>query len=324
MKKPLTAQQERDMIRNKVGHYAADEPPIRYWMDTGEEELHAVLGSRKKGIPYGKLIEIFGNESNGKSVLAIDLGAQGQSEGAEVAVIDFESSWDPDWARVRGLDPDKVVLFEPYIGKFKRKKKKVLEKLNQKDEDDEEGEEGGGKERLSTAEELCEEFERWVEYKHRQNPKGKIVAIFDSVAAMLVDVEAAGGITDQNMRTNYGLPAFLSKILRRWIAMARNNNALLIFVNQVRTKPTMFGNPEQSVGGKALRFYCHIRAEVRRSGSKGGVMKKNGKQIGIKGIIYNVKNKSGGGSIEREQCGFKFFWSGHSKFVKPSEIKEKT
>lgn len=314
MKKPLTASEERDMVRNKVGHYAIDPPKVRYWMDTGEPELHQVLGSRTKGIPYGKLIEIFGNESQGKTVLALDLAAQAQSEGAVVAVVDFESSWDPDWARTRGLNPSKVVLFEPYIGKFKRKKKKGEKRV----EDDEEG--GAGKMRLCSAEELCEEFEKWVEYKHQQNPRQKICGVFDSIAAMLVDVEAQAGITEQNMRSNYGLPSFLSKLLRRWIAMARNNHALLIFVNQVRTKPTMFGNPEQSVGGKALRFYCHVRAELRRTG--GGLIKQNGKQIGIKGVIYNVKNKAGGGSMEKLRCGFKFYWDGRSKFVPASEIKE--
>ena len=293
-----TSEDEVEYVRGGLEHYSTEGEHTQYWMDTGEPRLHSVLGSEAKGIPYGKIFEIFGPESQGKTTLALDLLASAQVEGAECAWIDLESSWDPDYAASRGVDTEKVRLFQPYIGTFGKSKEQ----------------------RLITAEELLEEVEAWMELKHRKNPDGKIFAGLDSLAALLTEVEASGGIADQNMRTNFALPTFLSKLLRRWVAYMRVYNVMLILINQVRTKPNVYGDPEDSPGGKALRLYCHIRVKIRRSA--GGQVKKNGKQIGIKGVITNIKNKAGGGSIEKLKIGYKIYFDGSAKFIEAEEVKE--
>jgi len=299
-KRELSAQEEIDMLRGKLYHYSTEAShPIKYWLDTEEPLLHLVMGSPTLGIPYGKIIEVFGNNSQGKTVLVLDLAACAQKDGAVVAWVDLESSWDAKWVTTRGLDPDKVRLFEPYIGTFGKNSKQ---------------------QRLIAAEQLFEEVERWLAYKHKQDPKQKIFVAFDSVAGILTDVEAMGGITDQNMRTNMALPSFLSKLLRRWVALARTYNAMMIFINQLRTGPVMFGNPDKTPGGKAMGFYCAVRVEVKRK--KGGFITKGTKRLGIKGIIYNVKNKAGEGSQERETVGFKFFWDGRTKFIPATDITD--
>ena len=301
-KRVRTEQEEVEAIRSKLDHYSTEDERggVKFWMDTGEPFLHRVLGSPTLGLPYGRLYELSGSESQGKTVLALDLLAQAQQEGAKTAWVDFESSWDPRWAGTRGIDVSKLAVVQPYIGKF-GKKSKV--------------------ERLSTAEEICEEVENWIVKKHKDNSDSRIYVGFDSVAAMLVDAEAEAGVTDQNMRSSMALATFLSKILRRWVALARTCNAMLFFINQTREKPMAFGNPTYTPGGRALKFYCSVRAEMRRK-SGGQLRSKNGKISGIKGVITNLKNKAGEGSLEKERCGFRIFWDGRSEFVPIEEISE--
>lgn len=299
-KQELTAQEEVALVRKKLGHYSTEsDNPINHWLDTEEPLLHLVMGSPTKGLPYGKIYEVYGNNSQGKTILALDLAACAQADGATVAWVDLESSWDRKWARTRGLKTKKVALFETYIGKFGKSKQQ----------------------RLAAAEEVFEEVETWMAMKHKQNPSGKIFVAFDSVAGILVDTEASAGITDQNMRTNMALSVFLSKLLRRWVALARTYKVMMVFINQVRTSPVMFGNPEKPTGGKALGFYSAVRVEVKRKG--GGLIKKSGKTLGIKGVIRNIKNKSGEGCIEREVVGFRFFKDGRTTFMPADEANEK-
>ena len=122
------------------------------------------------------------------------------------------------------------------------------------------------------------------------------------------------------MRTQMALPQFLGKLLRRWTGLFESYNVLGVFINQVRIAPGVaFGNPEYTPGGKALKFYCHIRSIVRRT--KGGRLMKSGKIVGLKGIITNLKNKAGG--VEGSRCGYKIYFDGKrsTKWVDAAMLK---
>jgi recombination protein RecA len=293
------AQLELERIRKKLGHLTLKKP-IKYWLDTGSPKLNGVLGSEKRGIPYGKIIELFGWESHGKTLLALLLAALGQGDDAEVGWADFENSFDEPWAKIQGLDPREVTLFRPEVGLF-----------------------GGDKTpRLSTAQETCEEIEMWLARRALKKPEGKRVVIVDSVTGMLVDDEAEAGLTNQNMRTKVALAAYLSSMLRRWTGLALVYNVIFVFINQIRMSPGAWGNPETTTGGNALRYYASIRCKVRR-GPKGGKLIQAGKMVGMKGIIQNIKNKAGGGSVEGMSCGFKAkFLEDNWSFMSAESIKK--
>lgn len=297
------AQKEVESIRKKLKHVTFHRE-VKDWLNTGSLLLNGALGSKEKGVPYGKMVELFGPESQGKTLIATLLAGLAQGDGADVGWVDLENSFDNRWANRQGLDAERVALFQVQVGKFGKERE----------------------ERLQTAQELLEEVEYWMALKQKQNPKAKICVVVDSVAALLVEEEAEAGLTHQNMRTNAALSQFLSKMLRRWVALALNRNALIIFINQVRTNPgQMFGNPETTPGGKALKLYASIRCRVRRV--KNGRLLKNGKIIGLKSIIQNVKNKAGEGSIEGADCGFKCFFrhdkdSAQWKFLPVAALKK--
>lgn len=293
--RPLSPEDELALIRRKLKHFTTDKP-VKYWLDVGSPRLHSVLGSPKMGIPYGKIFEISGMESQGKTALVMKLAGFAQRDGAKVAWIDLENSWDEDWAKTLGLDPTEVYLFKPQIGTF-----------------------GGEKEeRLQTAEELLEEIEEWWRRRSADNPDGRLFVGVDSIAAMLTEEEAAGGIQDQNMRTKVSLASFMSRLMRRWVAMAASYNIMMFCVNQLRVAPGQWGNPEYTVGGNALKLYASIRVRMRRKSKK---ILKGGKAVGIKGIISNWKNKAGGGSKEQLRIGYKLYYEGKIKYVDADEIK---
>src|SRR5690242_11459854 len=103
-------------IRKKMKHFEVQKEP-ECWLQPKYRELSAVLGDPKRGIPYGKIYEICGKFSGGKTALVLELAAEAQMDGAEVAWMDHEISWDARWARIRGLDPDRVALFQPTVVK---------------------------------------------------------------------------------------------------------------------------------------------------------------------------------------------------------------
>lgn len=298
-------------IRTKLKHYSTEWTP-EHFLDTGFPELNAVLGHRDKGIPYGKMVEIAGLQSHGKTALVLDLATLAQVDGAQVVWLDLENSWEDEWAAKRGLDPTKIFVLNPYVGKFRKKKKKGDDSIN---------EDSGSTKlelRLSTAQELCEEVEAVLMDLHEKDPDTKIFLGVDSVTAFLTEEEAAAGLTDQNMRTAMSLPIFLGKLLRRWVGLAQSYNVLMFFINQIRLAPIAFGNPERTTGGSALKFYCHVRASMRRA-KKGGKMLRQGHQIGIKGTLTNTKNKAGG--VEGDKCGYKIYFGKPSKFLAASEVE---
>lgn len=271
-------------IQTKLGYYNAN-LTVKHWLDTGSSRLNGTLGSLEKGLAYGKMIELFGKPSQGKTLLALLLLAMAQADGAECGWMDFENSWDDEWSRKHDIDPEKVTVFRPEL---------VQDKASSEP-------------RLKTAQELCAEVEAWMKIKHKKNPEGKIYIGLDSITGMLVEDEAEAGLMDQNMRTKVSLATYLSGMLRRWCALCLVYNAMVVFINQTRTSPGIrFGNPEYTTGGNALPFYCSVRAKVRRV--KNGRLMAKGRVIGLKGVIQNFKNKAGAGSVENESCGFKAYF----------------
>lgn len=293
----LTPDEEIAAIRKKLKHFTT-EKTVKYWLDTGDTLFHSVFGSETEGIPYGKMFELSGFESQGKTAQMLKLAGIAQRDGAKVAWVDLERSWDPDWAGKLGLDPKDVYLFQPEIGIFGNEKE----------------------ERVATAEELLTELEEWVKRMGKLYPQGRLFICVDSIAAMLTEEEAAAGIQEQNMRTKVSLAGFLSQLLRRWVALVANYNIMLVFINQLRTAPGAWGNPEYTPGGNAVKLYSSVRVRLRRKSDR---LLKAGQAIGMKGTMVNWKNKAGGGSREGLRCGYKLYYDGRIKYVDADDVKVK-
>jgi recombination protein RecA len=291
----LTPEQEIALIKKKLKIFTTAKP-VKYWLDTGNPLLNGVFGSRENGIPYGKIFEISGNESNGKTAQMLKIMAMAQKDGAKVGLIDLEDSWDAEWARALGVNPEEVYIFRAEIGIIGDEKE----------------------ERITTGQEIFAVAQKWMANMSEKYPGGRIVLGIDSVAAILTEEEEAAGIQEQNMRTLVSTSAFLSRLLRRWVAIAANRNAMMIFINQIRMTPGGWGNPETTPGGRALKHYAAIRVRMSRKGKK---ILKQGKPVGIKGTMSNWKNKAGGGSREGLQAGYKIYFKGKIKIVEAEEIK---
>lgn len=209
---------------------------------TGSLTLDAALGIG--GYPKGRIIEIYGPESSGKTTLTLHAIAECQKQGGKAAFIDAEHAIDPVYAKNLGVDVDELILSQP----------------------------DSGEQALEIAEMLVR--------------SGVIeLVVIDSVAALVPQVELDGEMSDQNM----GLQArLMSKALRKLSGIMNKTNCTVIFINQLREKiGVMFGNPETTTGGRALKFYSSVRIEIRRSEQ----IKQNGEVIGNKANIKVVKNK---------------------------------
>jgi recombination protein RecA len=287
------------MIRSKLGHYTTAAVPS-YFLDTTYPDFNSVIGG-PTGIPFGYLIELSGIESAGKTTLALDLLAEAQEQKAEGVWVDVENSLTRKWAARRGVDVDNLCWIWPYLGRFGKKGTKEWKRK-----------------RLINAEEMCEEAEAYI--KARYVPGKRFFMVVDSVTALLTREEAETGISKANMRSKLSLPTFLGRLLRRWVGFAHSTNTTIIFINQIRINPNqLFGNPEYTPGGKALKFYCHVRVGARRV--KDGRLMHSGEQVGIKGYLTNAKNKAGG--VERLQIGYKIsFKSGETEFMPVSLVKK--
>ena len=196
------------------------------------------------GYPKGRIIEIYGPESSGKTTLTLHAIAEVQKQGGTAAFIDAEHAIDPVYAKNLGVNIDELILSQP-----------------------DSGEQG-----LEIAETLVR--------------SGAIdLVVVDSVAALVPQVELDGEMADQQM----GLQArLMSKALRKLSGVMNKTDCTIIFINQLREKiGVMFGNPETTTGGRALKFYSSVRVEIRRSEAI-----KNGTEIvGNKVNIKVVKNK---------------------------------
>ena len=223
----------------KLGDRAAVDVAV---IPTGSLTLDMALGIG--GYPKGRIIEIYGPESSGKTTLTLHAIAEVQKQGGTAAFIDAEHAIDPVYAKNLGVNIDELILSQP-----------------------DSGEQG-----LEIAETLVRSGAiDWV--------------VVDSVAALVPQVELDGEMADQQM----GLQArLMSKALRKLSGVMNKTDCTIIFINQLREKiGVMFGNPETTTGGRALKFYSSVRVEIRRS----EVIKNGTEIVGNKVNIKVVKNK---------------------------------
>ncbi len=211
-------------------------------ISTGSISLDLALGG--KGIPRGRIIEIFGPESSGKTTLALTVAAQSQKTGGVAAVIDAEHAMDPSWARRIGVNIDDLLVSQPDSGE--------------------------------QALEICELLVR---------SNAVDVIIVDSVAALIPRAEIEGEMGDAVM----GLQArLMSQAMRKLTGIIARSNCTVIFINQIREKiGVMFGSPETTPGGRALKFYASVRIDIRRTGT----LKEGDVAVGNRVRTRIVKNK---------------------------------
>ena len=209
---------------------------------TGSLALDAALGIG--GVPKGRIIEIYGPESSGKTTLALHILAQAQKMGGEVAFVDAEHALDPVYAAALGVDTDSMLVSQPDTG------------------------------------------EQALEITDALVRSGAIDAVVvDSVAALTPRAEIEGEMGD----TFVGLQArLMSQALRKLAGTINKTNCVVIFINQLRMKiGVMYGNPETTTGGNALKFYSSVRLDVRRVEA----IKEGGNVVGNKTRVKVVKNK---------------------------------
>jgi recombination protein RecA len=211
-------------------------------ISTGALSLDLALGG--KGIPRGRIVEIFGPESSGKTTLALTCAAMAQREGGVAAFIDAEHALDPSWARKIGVNIDDLLVSQPDSGE--------------------------------QALEICELLVR-------SNAVDLIVV--DSVAALVPRAEIEGEMGDASM----GLQArLMSQAMRKLTGVIARSNCTVVFINQIREKiGVMFGSPETTTGGRALKFYSSVRIDVRRTGA----IKEGDVTVGSRTRARVVKNK---------------------------------
>ena len=209
---------------------------------TGSLALDAALGIG--GVPKGRIIEIYGPESSGKTTLALHILAEAQKRGGEVAFVDAEHALDPVYAAALGVDIDNLLVSQPDTG------------------------------------------EQALEITDALVRSGAVDAVVvDSVAALVPKQEIEGEMGD----TFVGLQArLMSQALRKLAGTINKTNCVVIFINQLRMKiGVMYGNPETTTGGNALKFYASVRLDVRRIEQ----IKEGGNVIGNKTRVKVVKNK---------------------------------
>ena len=211
-------------------------------ISTGSLGIDIALGIG--GMPKGRIIEIYGPESSGKTTLALSVIAQAQKKGGTCAFIDAEHALDPSYAKKIGVDIENLLISQP----------------------------DAGEQALEIADTLVR--------------SGAIdVLVVDSVAALVPKAELEGEMGDSHM----GLQArLMSQALRKLTATVARSNTLIIFINQIRMKiGVMFGNPETTTGGNALKFYASVRIDIRRIGA----IKDKDDIIGSQTRVKIVKNK---------------------------------
>ena len=211
-------------------------------VSTGSISLDLALGG--KGIPRGRIVEIFGPESSGKTTLALTVASHAQKAGGVAAVIDAEHALDPSWARKLGVNIDDLLVSQPDSGE--------------------------------QALEICELLVR---------SNAVDVIVVDSVAALIPRAEIEGEMGDSVM----GLQArLMSQAMRKLTGLIARSNCTVIFINQIREKiGVMFGSPETTPGGRALKFYSSVRIDIRRTGS----LKEGDIAVGNRVRARVVKNK---------------------------------
>nr|WP_294976742.1 recombinase RecA [uncultured Pseudomonas sp.] len=211
-------------------------------ISTGSLGLDIALGIG--GLPKGRIVEIYGPESSGKTTLTLSVIAQAQKAGATCAFVDAEHALDPDYAGKLGVNVDDLLVSQPDTGEQALEITDMLVRSNAVD-----------------------------------------VIIVDSVAALVPKAEIEGEMGDMHV----GLQArLMSQALRKITGNIKNANCLVIFINQIRMKiGVMFGNPETTTGGNALKFYSSVRLDIRRTGA----VKEGDEVVGSETRVKVVKNK---------------------------------
>ena len=211
-------------------------------ISTGSLDLDIALGIG--GVPRGRIIEIYGPESSGKTTVALHISAEAQKRGGAVAFIDAEHALDPSYARNVGVDTENLIVSQPDTG------------------------------------------EQGLEITEALVRSGAIdVVVVDSVAALVPRAEIEGEMGDSHV----GLQArLMSQALRKLTGTINKSNCIVIFINQLRENVgVMFGNPETTTGGRALKFYASVRMDVRRIDS----IKQGDEIIGNRTRVKIMKNK---------------------------------
>lgn len=233
---------EKTYGKGSIMRLDGDKIPEIPAVSTGALSLDLALGGR--GLPRGRVIEIFGPESSGKTTLALTVIANAQKSGGVAAFIDAEHALDPSWAKRLGVNLDEMLVSQPDTGE--------------------------------QALEICEMLVR---------SNAVDVVVVDSVAALIPRAEIEGEMGDSHV----GLQArLMSQALRKLTGAISKSETIVIFINQLREKiGVMFGSPETTTGGRALKFYSSVRVDIRRIGS----IKDGERNVGNRVRAKVVKNK---------------------------------
>ncbi len=236
------SQIEKAFGRGSIMRLDDDPSNVPPGISTGSISLDIALGGR--GIPRGRIIEIFGPESSGKTTLSLHVIASAQKAGGVAAFIDAEHALDPSWAKRLGVNLDDLLVSQPDTGE--------------------------------QALEICELLVR---------SNAVDVIVVDSVAALIPRAEIEGEMGDAQM----GLQArLMSQAMRKLTGAISKSRCTVVFINQIREKiGVMFGNPETTPGGKALKFYASVRIDIRRTAT----IKEGDVAVGNRTRAKVVKNK---------------------------------
>jgi recombination protein RecA len=233
---------EKTFGKGSIMKLTEETSPAIQGISTGALSLDIALGGR--GFPRGRIIELFGPESSGKTTLALHAIGSAQRDGGIAAFIDAEHALDPSWAKRLGVNLEELLVSQPSYGEEALQIAEMLIKSNSVD-----------------------------------------IIVVDSVAALVPKAELDGDIGD----THVGLQArMMSQAMRKLTGAIAKSRTTVIFINQIREKiGVMFGSPETTPGGRALKFYCSCRVDVRRIST----LKEGENTIGIRIKAKIVKNK---------------------------------